>query len=383
VSRAPELTAARRAVAFLFFTMGLFFGTWVAHIPSVQSRFELSEARLGTLLLLNAAGAVLAMFLSGALIQRFGSHRVGAVSCALVAASLPLAFLAPSVAALAVALFLFGGSGGALDVSMNDQAVLVERRWDRPIMSSLHAQFSIGGLVGAAVGAAVLRAGGTPLQQASVSALLIVGTGAWLARDLLKESAAASASRLGLAADRRLLGLSALIFLCFMSEGVVADWSALYMRDHVGTRDSTAPLAFAAFSLTMTVGRFFGDRVIASLGRRATAAGGGLAAAAGTALALGLPSPWAGIVGFAVVGAGLANLVPMLFTKAGNMPGLPSSAGIATVSVAGYGGLLAGPPLIGYLAELTSLPAALRLLVLSGLVVAAAARAFVPLASRE
>jgi fucose permease len=383
VSAGPELIGARRAVAFLFFTMGLLFGTWVAHIPSVQSRFGLSEARLGTLLLLNAAGAVAAMLLSGALIQRFGSHRLGAVCCALAAALLPFAFLAPSVASLGVALFAFGAAGGALDVSMNDQAVLVERHWGRPIMSSFHALFSVGGLTGAAVGAAVLRWGGTPLQQATLSALVVVAVDAWLSRDLLEDGTPSGASLLGLAADRRLAGLCALIFLCFMSEGVVADWSALYMRDHVGTSDSTAPLAFAAFSLTMTAGRFLGDAVVARLGQRVTATGGGLLAASGTALALGVPGAAAGIAGFALVGAGLANLVPMIFTKAGNIPGLASSAGLATVSVAGYGALLAGPPLVGYLAELTSLPAALRLLVLSGLVVAVAAPAFVPLRARD
>lgn len=378
MSGRADLVAARRAVAFLFFTMGLFFGTWVAHIPSVQSRFELSEGRLGSLLLLNAAGAVGAMLFSGALIQRFGSHRMATACVVVVAVSLPAVFLAPTVPALGAGLLLFGASGGGLDVAMNDQAVLVQRRWGSPIMSSFHSMFSVGGLVGAAAGGAVLRFGGTPLQQAGFSALVVIAALLRLTRDLAVE-AGPGAAGLGLAFDRRLTVLSGLIFLCFMSEGVVADWSGLYMRDHVGTSASVAPLAFAAFSLTMTAGRFFGDGVVARLGERATAAGGGVLAALGTALALGVPRPWTGVLGFALVGPGLANLVPMIFTKAGNVPGLPSSAGLATVSVAGYGALLAGPPLVGYLAELTSLPVALRLLVVAGTVVAVSARSFVPL----
>ena len=380
---AGSLIPARGAVAFLFFTMGLCFGTWVAHIPSIQSRFDLSEGQLGSLLLLNAAGAVATMFVSGALIQRFGSHRVGAAGCAVVAVSLPLVFLAPSVAALCAGLLLFGASGGALDVAMNDQAVLIQRRWGSPIMSSLHALFSVGGLVGAAAGAAILRLGGTPLQQAGFSAAVIVVLIARRARHLVVEESRGRGKGLGLSRDRRLAALSVLIFLCFMSEGIVADWSALYMRDHVGTSASAAPLAFAAFSLTMTAGRFLGDVAVARLGERATAAVGGLLAAGGTGLALGLPSLWMGVLGFALAGAGLANLVPMLFTKAGNIPGVPSSAGLVTVSVAGYGALLAGPPFVGYLAELTSLPVALRLLVAAGVVVAFSASAFVPLPARK
>jgi Na+/melibiose symporter-like transporter len=344
----------------------------------VQARFALSEARLGSLLFLIAVGAVLMMLVSGGLIQRFGSHRVSLAGSLVYAVSLPGLFLAPSVAGLGLALLMSGAGGGALDVAMNDQAVLVQRRYPRPIMSSFHALFSIGGLAGAGAGALVLRLSGTPAQHALGAGALVAGISLATFRHLVREEAGGDAALLGLSLDRRLAPLCGLIFVCFMSEGIVADWSGLYLRDHVGASDSVAPLAFAAFSLTMTTGRFLGDRIVHRFGQAATALGGGLLATGGTAVALTATSPGLAILGFLSIGAGLSNLVPMIFTKAGNLRGLPSSSGLATVCVAGYGAFLAGPPLVGYLAELTSLPRALTVLGLFGLAVAASARGFVP-----
>jgi MFS family permease len=344
----------------------------------VQARFALSEGRLGSLLFLIAVGAVLTMLVSGGLIQRYGSHRLSLAGCLAYAASLPAVLMVPSVPALGVALLLYGAAGGALDVAMNDQAVLVQRRYGRPIMSSFHALFSVGGLAGAGVGALVLRLSGTPAQHAVGAGILIAGASLASFGHLVGEESGGDAPLFGVSLDRRLAGLCALIFVCFMSEGIVADWSGLYLRDHVGASDSVAPLAFAAFSLTMTAGRFLGDRIVHRVGQAATALGGGLLAAAGTAVALLAPGAVVAILGFLVLGAGLSNLVPMIFTKAGNLRGLPSSSGLATVSVAGYGSFLAGPPLVGYLAELTSLPRALTLLGLFGLAVTASARAFAP-----
>jgi len=375
---APGLRSSRATIAFLFFACGFLFGSWVAHIPGVQTRFALSEARLGGLLLLIAVGAVLTMLVSGGLIQRFGSHRVALAGSLAYAVSLPGLFLAPSIPVLGFALLVSGAGGGALDVAMNDQAVLVQRRYGRPIMSSFHALFSIGGLAGAGVGALVLRLSGTPLQHGLAAAALVAGISALTFRYLVRDDPGDEVPLFGITLDRRLAALSGLIFVCFMSEGIVADWSGLYLRDHVGATDSVAPLAFAAFSLTMTTGRFLGDRIVHRFGQTATALAGGVLAAGGTTVALSAPAPGGAIAGFLLVGAGLSNLVPMIFTKAGNLRGLPSSAGLATVSVAGYGSFLAGPPLVGYLAELTSLPRALTLLVLFGLAIAASARAFAP-----
>jgi len=344
----------------------------------VQTRFALSEARLGSLLFLIAVGAVLMMLVSGGLIQRYGSHRVALAGSLGYAVSLPGLFLAPSVTGLGLAMLLYGAGGGALDVAMNDQAVLVQRRYARPIMSSFHALFSIGGLAGAGVGALVLQLSGTPAQHGLGAGVLVAGISAITFKYLVRVEAGGDAPLLGLSLDRRLAALCGLIFVCFMSEGIVADWSGLYLRDHLGATDSVAPLAFAAFSLTMTAGRFLGDRIVHRFGQATTALGGGLLATGGTAVALAAPAPGVAILGFLLVGVGLSNLVPMIFTKAGNLHGLPSSSGLATVSVAGYGSFLAGPPMVGYLADLTSLPRALTVLGLFGMAVALSARAFVP-----
>jgi MFS family permease len=380
---ATSTTSSRWAVAFLFFACGFLYGGWVAHIPSTQSEFQLSEGRLGSLLFVIATGAVGMMSLCGALIQRLGSRHVAVVAALANAGALCGVFLAPSEGWLVVALFLFGAAGGAMDVAMNDQAVLVQRRYGRSIMSSFHALFSVGGLAGALIGALALRLGEAALLQGGLSAVLVGAGTTWAAPHLIEATITQNRRLFGLALDRRLLGPALLMLVCFMSEGVVADWAALYLRDHACTSAATAPLGFAAFSVTMTAGRLFGDALIDHLGQKTTAAAGGMVASGGMALALAVPTPAVGILGFALVGMGLSNLVPMIFTKAGNVPGLPSSDGLATVSVAGYGAFLAGPPFIGYLAEYTSLPAALRLLVAFGLIIAMAASGFVPERSRK
>jgi hypothetical protein len=295
-------------------------------------------------------------------------------SAALFFAALALPLVAPALPALVGALLLLGAGNGALDVAMNAQALAVERRWPRPIMSSFHGMWSAGGVAGAGLAALALALGVSPAAHA---ALAVAGFGGL--------AAFASTMLLGPAADVRgderrfarpggaLIGLGAIAFAALFAEGAMGDWSAVYLRQALGTSGAIAALGFAAVSSTMMLGRFAGDAVVARVGseRLVRMTAGGAALAFGTALVLAHPGP--ALVGFACVGAGLANLVPIVFRAAGALPGVAASEGIAAVGTAGYVGFLAGPPLIGLTAEVATLPGALGLVVVALAAVAASA----------
>jgi fucose permease len=263
-------------------------------------------------------------------------------------------------------------------VSMNAQAVQIERAMGRPIMSSLHAFYSLGGQIGAVLGGLLLGLPWDGSINMVGAGLVMLGFAAWAGRSLLPQERHEREARTRLAPQDvfrpRLLAIGVLAFAAFFSEGAVGDWSSIFLTRHTGASPALAALGFAGFSVTMTLARFAGDRVGTRLGPRTSLVGGGLLATAGMALALAVPSLWAGMVGFALIGLGFANIVPVLFSAAGRVGATPA-AGIAVVTMIAYGGLLVGPPLIGGLAEWIGLPAALSVVALLGLVVAAGARA--------
>ena len=359
-----ELRRARRAVAAVFFANGAGFASWVPHIPMVQSALGLSPSVLGAALLAMGGGALVGIPLSGRATARLGSRRVVAAAAAVFFAALPLPLVAPSLATFGVALFVLGCGNGALDVSMNAQAVAVERRWPRPIMSSFHAMWSLGGLVGAVVTAIALGAGVPPRLHLVVAALALGASAAAALGSLLPPIAdTASAEPHFARPTRAVLGLGLVAFLGLLTEGSVSDWSAVYLHHTLGTTSAVAALGFAGFALTMAAGRFAGDALVARMGdaevvRRFT---GGAAVVLG--LALAVATPWAAIVGFAAVGVGVANLIPIIFRAASRLRGVAPSEGIAAVGTFGYVGFLSGPPLIGLVAELLTLPVALGLVV--------------------
>jgi MFS family permease len=275
-------------------------------------------------------------------------------------AGLALVALAPSLPALIGAALAFGAANATLDVAMNAHGVAVERALRRPIMSSLHAGWSIGGLVGAGLGG-LLAGGGVDarvnliLVPAAVCALALVAT-----RDLLPavEDIAPALPAFRLPPARiALLGLVA--FCSLFAEGVAADWSAVYLEDSLGATAAVAATGFAAYSLAMAGGRLVGDRLALRWGPSGLLVRCGVLASAGLGVALAIGHPVAAVAGFALLGAGVAPVVPVVFRAGGSTPGVPSSQGIATVSWLGYLGFLAGPPVIGLTAEAIGLPAAL------------------------
>jgi len=375
----PRLRAARLAVAALFFLNGALFASWVSRIPAVKSVRGLGNGELGMALLTVALGAVVAMPLGGMLSGRFGSERISKVTALLYCALLPVLILAPNVTAFVLALFLFGAFHGALDVAMNAQAVVVEKLYRRPIMSSFHALWSTGGLAGAATGGLIASQGVTPLVHLGLVALVsFAGVFLIVPHLLTSEPVHAAVPEKSRRFPRPTVGLLALgaVALCVMAgEGAMADWSGVYLRDNLLTGEGLAAAGYAAFSLAMAAGRFLGDGLSARFGPVTLVRAGGILAATGLAVALVFGQPVAALIGFGCVGAGFATVVPMVFTAAGRTPGISPGVAIASVTTLGYLGFLAGPPVIGFVAELIGLREALGILVLTSLTVASLASA--------
>lgn len=370
----------RIAAASLFLLYGALIGAWTARIPAVKAQLGLSDGRLSIALVGLALGAVTGMQLSGRLVDRYGSRRV-MLPAALVDGCflLPVA-LAPSLATLTVALFAFGVVHGVLNIAMNARGVEIERAAGRPIMSSFHAVYSIGGFLGAVLGGVAAGAGLGPPGTFAVVAALGAGLAGWAGRrsTTLAEPARAEDRPAGPGALSGVLALGLLALCALVGEGAAADWSTVYLRDSLASSEGFAAAAFAAFFIAMTAGRLTGDRLAARLGAVHLVRASGLLAAAGLGAALLASHPVAGVIGFGCLGAGLSCVAPQVFSAAGHRnPHRPAQA-IARVASIGWLGFFAGPVVIGGAAEAVGLPAALGVPVLLALVVALAAGALRP-----
>ncbi|MCT7376566.1 MFS transporter [Chelativorans salis] len=345
----------RWAVATFFFVNGFMVGSWAPQIPLLVARFSLTETVLGLLILIFGLGAVVAMPMCGWLISRHGSRAVTRVSGVLCACSLLAVALAPGMPTLIAALVAFGGLLGGMDVSMNSNAVVVERRLQRAIMSSSHGFWSLGGFVGAGVGGVLAEQWGHLAHAGAVTVVALVLVFVAMPKLIVERKPAATGSG-GLSGFPRspLIYLTGIVALFSMApEGAVLDWAALYLRQEMGAGLATASLAFTAFSGAMALMRFLGDGVRNRLGAVTTMRVSGIIAAVGM-LGAGLaPSPAAAILAFALAGLGIANMVPIAFSAAGNQPGISSAAGMSVATTIGYSGMLAAPSVVGFVAERT------------------------------
>ena len=371
---APKLRAARAAVFAVFGLNGFMLAMWVVHIPAFTDRTGVSNAALGGLILVLAAGALVGMQVAGPLADRFGSRAMTTAAALLLSVVVLGPGFAVSAAQLGVALAVFGFANGALDVSMNTQAVHVERDYGRPIMAAFHALFSCGGLVGSLFGALTLHWSWdvrTTLGIATAVGLAIVAVCA--PRLLGRVEPERDKREHGRGDWRMVLALGVIAFALLLAEGVATDWSALQVREHLDTSESTAALAFGAFSVMMTIGRFTADRVSAAVGPVAVVRYGTLLGACG--LALVVASAWVPLtlLGWALLGLGLSGGIPQIFTAAGNLSGGSPGVNMSRVFGMGYLGLLAGPAIIGGLTTLMPLTVALVVPLVALLVTSACA----------
>jgi MFS family permease len=350
MSRPTALPAARWSTFAVFVANGFGFGAWATAIPSLKTMLSLSAAQLSWALLAMSIGGVIAMQPASHLIQKVGgTGRATALTGYGYAAALALPLLAPGLPALVVACALVGATICLMDVSMNAHATKVEADWGKAINSSFHAGFSLGGLAGTGFGALLLTLHVpthfllVPVAGVVLATLLFART--YLGPGDNKKREQGPIFRLP---ERSIALLAAVLTLCFMSEGAMADWSGIYLTS-LGETPARAAAGYAAFSATMVAGRFFGDAVVRRFGRPLVIGGGCALAAVGLILATALPWFYAVVCGFALVGAGLSNVVPCVFSTAAARASSPA-AGIAEVSTAGFGGFLTGPPLIGAVA---------------------------------
>jgi fucose permease len=355
----------RTAVTIIFFLNGALFASWAARLPAIQAQHNLTKGELGIVLLGLSCGVITALALASGFISRYGSRLVTVVAGVLLACALPLLALMPNPLLLWGALFIFGAFMSTMDVAMNAQGVEVEKQRGQPTMSSLHAAFSIGGFFGAAVGAGMAGQNISPALHFSSMAVLAIGVTLWAGQSLLLiKPHKGGAGRIFQLPPRALLPLGVIAFCSTMGEGTMADWSAIYLEQIVQVSASTAALGFAVYSALMTVGRLAGDWLTQRLRADWLVRGGGAIATSGFLVAILLPQPVPVLFGFALVGAGLSIVIPLVFSAAGKMPNLPPGSGIAGVATIGYAGFLAGPPLIGAIAQVITLPAALLLIAL-------------------
>jgi MFS family permease len=350
---------ARVAITAVFALNGLLFASIFSRLPAIQDRTGLGDGALGLALLCSMAGLVLAQVAAGALVARAGSRRLVAIGALGYAAGLVPVALSQSLPALALSFGFIGLANGVLDVSMNVHGLTVERVLRRKILSTLHAAFSFGALAGAGAGALVAAAGVGVVEHLAGVALAGALAAAIAARSLLPSSAdAAPRGPLIARPTRALLGIGVFAFCVLLAEGSVNDWAAIYLDDEAGASEAIAATGLAAFSLTMGCGRLLGDRLADRLGSVRLARGGATLSLAGMAIALSAGAPPAAVLGFAVMGLGLAALFPLAL-RAAAVHGEAAGPSVAAVSAFGYLGLLAGPPAVGGLSELAGLRAAL------------------------
>ncbi|MFV8903859.1 MFS transporter [Serratia fonticola] len=367
----PEQNATR----LTFFIAGLAMATWAPLVPFAKTRINIDDGSLGLLLLCIGVGSIMAMPLTGLLTGKFGCRRVILLAGIALCIDLPLLVLMDSTLGMALALLLFGAAIGMIDVAMNIQAVVVERASNRAMMSGFHGFFSIGGIAGAGGVSALLWLGLGPLQATLIAVVAILALLLIASKNLLRESGGDKEGPMFVLPRGWVMFIGLLCFIMFLAEGSMLDWSALYLTTMRGMDHNQAGLGYALFSIAMTIGRLNGDRVVNAMGRYQVLLLGSLCAAIGLALAITIDSAIASLIGFMLVGVGASNVVPILFSAAGNQRVMPANLAIASVTTVGYAGILAGPAVIGLIAQVSSLTFALACVAALLLIVTASAKA--------
>ena len=358
---------------------------WAPLIPFVKERLAIGESTLGLLILCFGLGSLSAMPATAMLVNRYGYRRVITTAlllmCISVADSIiprPRNSISPGIPGMALNLLLFGMMLGVTDVAMNMQAVVVEKASGHAMMSGFHGFYSLGGIFGAAVMSALLWLGLSPFYAILSLALVLLLMLAYCAKDLLpKTNVDANNDEhtpFFVLPRGKVLLLGSLCFIAFLAEGAVLDWGAVFLNSLRGIDAAYAGLGFACFSVAMTIGRFTGDKIVNVLGGTRVVLWGGILAASGFLIIVFIPFTAAVFIGFTLIGAGASNIVPVLFTAAGNQNSMPMTLAISAVVSMGYAGLLAGPAVIGFIAEISSLNISFVVIALGLLALAASAK---------
>jgi MFS family permease len=348
----------RIAVKIAFFLNGFIYANWVSRLPRIQELYNADNGTIGIVLLSMSLGAVAAMPFTGWVIIKNGSRTVTMWSLVLYCLFVVFIPVMPDVPTLIGVFMLMGIATGMLDVAMNSQAVMVEQRYQKPIMTSFHALFSIGMALGAWCGALFADLNIHLVTHLVLVACVSVVLTQWVNFNLIVDKPDPSTRQDGplfRIPNKELISMGIIAFCCMMGEGSMADWTVNYMENITLSSKSLAPIALSAFATAMTLGRLFGDSIRITLGDTKLIIAGGVISTGGLTLALVVPHPYVAITGFFFVGLGLSTIVPIAYSIAGNARGLPQGVGLAMVTTVGYAGFLVGPPIIGLIADATNL----------------------------
>jgi len=367
----------QQATRGIFFIAGLGMASWAPLIPFIKARLVIDDGTLGLLLFCIAAGSMLVMPVTGRAITRYGCKALILACAAVFCLTLPSMMLAASVWTMGAALLVFGAVNGLLDVSMNAQAVIVERESGQARMSGFHGFYSIGCVAGAGGVSLMLWSGLTPLQAIALIVVIIAVVVMLASAHLLArhtQEAHESGGTLQALRHPKILFVAVLCFFVFLTEGAMLDWSAVFLHTERGMDKSQSGFGYTLYAMAVALSRLYGDRLVNRFGRRQMLFSGACCAALGLLLVVTVDQAGATLVGFVLTGVGLSNIVPILFTTAGNQPDIAARFALPAVTLIGYTGLLSGPALIGFVAHHWSLTAAFSAGVVIMLLIGASAR---------
>ncbi|MBS0056123.1 MFS transporter [Yersinia sp. Marseille-Q3913] len=365
--------AKRIATRAIFFVAGFAMGLWASLVPYAQNRLNFDAGSLGMLLLCLGSGSLLAMLFSGKLIGRFGCRNIMLLGITLTSIFLPTLAVIDQFPLMALCLFFFGAGIGLVDVAVNVQGSLVEQSADKPLMSGFHCLFSIGSLAGAGGGAILFTVGLMPFTVTLIAVAVIAIITSTVFNQLIPFGDHKEPNEPVITKPRpnfRLILMALMCMICFMAEGAILDWSGVFLTNDRGLDIAHAGWGFAIFGGTMSVMRFTGDKVVTLLGRKRVLIFSSVFAMIGYTIAVAIPDWKLTLLGFALVGIGAANIVPVLITLAGQEKVMPVNMSVALVATMGYFGVLGGPALIGFIAHLTDLYTAFSIVALTFLVIA-------------
>ncbi|MBC7946480.1 MAG: MFS transporter [Chitinophagaceae bacterium] len=360
----------RLAVAAFYFSMGLCFASWASRIPDIKTKLNLSEAELGGILLALPVGQLVTMPISGRLVTKYGSRTILSIAILLYALELTNIGWATEIWQLVLALFIFGVVGNLSNISVNTQGVLAEKIYERPIMTSFHGAWSIAGFTGALIGLLMVNLGLTPHQHFFIVAALVFIVVFSSRKYLIPGTSAPSEQKkkkFFSKPDAVLVQLGIIAFCSMAAEGAMFDWSGVYFKEVVEAPKSLVILGYASFMIMMATGRFVGDRIIASIGRRKMLQLGGILITSGLLISVIFPTIVAATIGFLIVGFGVSSIVPTVYSAAARTSKIAPGMALAAVSSISFLGFLLGPPLIGYIAQLSSLRSSFALVAVLGL----------------
>ncbi|MGZ8537478.1 MAG: MFS transporter [Flavisolibacter sp.] len=352
-----SLSRTRLAVSLFYFGQGIGFASWASRIPDIKQELNLSDAALGSILLALPIGQLCTMPVSAKLVTKYGSKKILTIAACIYVVALCNIGLAAAPWQLALSLFLFGIIGNMANISVNTQAVEAEKLYDRPIMTSFHGAWSIAGFAGALVGLLMINLHIIPVYHFLVILLLIWTNVFFNHRHLVQGKPEASKIKrpFFVKPEGSLLQLGIIGFCSMATEGAMFDWSGVYFKDIVLAPQSLVVLGYASFMVMMALGRFVGDTIIASIGRKRLLQYSGIVISTGMAISVAFPFLITATIGFMMVGIGVSGIVPSLYSVAGKNEKVSAGMAIAMVSSVSYFGFLMGPPLIGYISELSSL----------------------------